>query len=145
MSENDEIMPTQTGSVSKPSKEPDLDTAQEIHPVRFFNKDFTMNGSAPTEADLETGAYDFRPKSDEHMALVEAEFEDEESDPKDSAVPESASSLKSETTTEIESPASQEPTASVEKDSGQPKASESGQQTSSDPATTGSVTQPAST
>lgn len=144
MSENDAILPEQTGEVKKPSTEPNPDTAQEIHPVTFFNKDFSLNGAEPTDADLEAGAYDFRPKSPEHMALVEAEFA-EESDPKDSSAQESAESSQSQTQTETESPASQEQTVLVGKGNTLPKAEGSGQPTSSDPATPGKNEPPAGT
>lgn len=140
MSENDEILPAQTGTVPKASREPNFDTAQEIHPVTFFNKDFSLNGNAPTDADLEAGAYDFRPKSPEHMALVDAELEEDA--PKDSSAQESAESSQSQTTTATESPASPEQTVPAEKDNGQHKEEESGTQTSSDPKTTGSNEQP---
>jgi hypothetical protein len=140
MSENDSIAPQAQGKAPIGKMEPDPDTAREVFPVVFFGKEKVAYGE-PTTEDEEAGLYDFRMKPE----AVTAESEVEDDAPKDSSAPESVESSQSQVPTENVSLVSQEPIASVEKDSGPPKAEEPGTPTSSDPQTPGKSEQPAST
>lgn len=145
MSEKDRIEPVEEGEIEVPDKpEPDPDKAvEQASPVTFFNKDFTAYGD-PTEEDLDTAVYDFRPKDPEDIVLANGNEAMADEFPKDSFVPESAGSSQSQVLMEPESSASQEPSVPVEKDSGKLKESASGTQTSSGQTTTGNDGLPAS-
>lgn len=119
---------TQPDNSLAPATDPDgkpvKDEAVEINPVTMWDK-LTLPGN---DADL----YDFTPRPED-------EVEEEVDDPKDSRAAGSALAEIYETvkTPLVDWSGSQEPPASVEKDNGQDKGSETGQQiSSSNPPTT---------